>query len=72
MLLVDQANRMQPTTQKEAKGPNEMSGKQEGLSNEDSGHSTPVADNPNKSSKGEGTAETAKLKGTVDVNRPQA
>jgi len=63
---------MQATTQKDAKGPNEMSGKQEGLSNADSGHSTPVADNPNKSSKGEGTAETAKLKGTVDVNRPQA
>jgi hypothetical protein len=69
--FLDQANRRQAATQKDAKSQNEMSGKQQGLSNDDTGHSTPVADNPNKSSKGEGVAETAKLKGTVDTNRPQ-
>lgn len=41
------------------------------MSNADTKHSTPVSDNPDKSSKGEGVAETGKLKGTVDTNRPQ-
>jgi hypothetical protein len=69
--FLDQANRRQAAPQKDAKSQNEMSGKQQGMSNDDTGHSTPVADNPNKSSKGEGVAETAKLKGTVDTQRPQ-
>lgn len=47
-----------------------ISGKQEGLSNTDTKHSTDIANNPEKSKKGEGTPETAKLKGTVDPGRP--
>lgn len=47
-----------------------MSGKQEGISNMDTKHSTDVAHDPDKSTKGEGVAETAKLKGTVDPQRP--
>ena len=48
-----------------------MSGKQEGLSNTDTKHSTKLEEDPDKSKKGEGTPETAKSKGTVDPNRPQ-
>ena len=48
-----------------------QSGKQEGLSNTDTKHSTNIADNPEKSKKGEGAPETAKSKGTVDPGRPQ-
>ena len=48
-----------------------MSGKQEGLSNTDTKHSTDIANNPEKSKKGEGTPETAKSKGTIDPGRPQ-
>jgi len=46
------------------------SGKQEGLSNTDTKYSIDLTNNPDKSQKGEGTPETAKLKGTVDVGRP--
>jgi hypothetical protein len=49
-----------------------MSGKQEGLSNTDTKHSTPVSESDDKSKKGEGVAETAKVKGTVSTDRPQA
>ncbi|KAF2718918.1 hypothetical protein K431DRAFT_296516 [Polychaeton citri CBS 116435] len=35
-------------------------------------HSTNIRDDPNKSKKGEGVPETAKISGTVDPNRPQA
>ncbi|KAL8795078.1 MAG: hypothetical protein Q9195_002375 [Heterodermia aff. obscurata] len=48
-----------------------QSGKQEGLSNTDTKHSTDITNDPDKSKKGEGSPETAKLKGTVDPNRPQ-
>lgn len=48
-----------------------QSGKQEGLSNTDTKHSTNISDNPEKSTKGEGGPETAKNKGTVDPQRPQ-
>ncbi|KAF2111591.1 hypothetical protein BDV96DRAFT_650145 [Lophiotrema nucula] len=61
-----------PDPSKDSKSQNETSGKQQGLSNDDTGHSTSVADNPEKSSKGEGVAETAKLKGAVDPQRPAA
>ena len=47
-----------------------MSGKQANLSNDDTRHPVPVNEMDDKSSKGEGVAETAKLKGTVSVNRP--
>ena len=48
-----------------------MSGKQEGLSNTDTKHSEDITTSSEKSTKGEGTVETAKLKGTVSPNRPQ-
>ena len=48
-----------------------MSGKQEGFSNTDTKHSTDIANDPDKSKKGEGTPETSKSKGTVDPGRPQ-
>ncbi|KAL8960447.1 MAG: hypothetical protein Q9193_002847 [Seirophora villosa] len=46
--------------------------KQEGLSNTDTKHSTDIDNNPDKSKKGEGFVETAKIKGPVDPSRPQA
>lgn len=50
----------------------DMSNKQRGYSNTDTRHSVDIAkDGSGKSKKGEGTAETAKIKGTVDGNRPQ-
>ncbi|KAE8377046.1 hypothetical protein BDV26DRAFT_264540 [Aspergillus bertholletiae] len=51
-------------------GPASISGKQEGLSNADT--SNPYVNEPKKSEKGEGETETAKVKGTVDPERPQA
>ncbi|MCJ1259658.1 hypothetical protein MMC24_007497 [Lignoscripta atroalba] len=51
---------------------NMMSGKQEGISNTDTKHSTDISNSPEKSKKGEGSPETAKSKGTVDPSRPQA
>jgi len=48
-----------------------MSNKQRGISNTDTRHSTDLSKNPEKSQKGEGTVETAKIKGTVDPSRPQ-
>ncbi|GAB1199513.1 hypothetical protein BDV32DRAFT_119205 [Aspergillus pseudonomiae] len=51
-------------------GPATISGKQEGLSNTDT--SNPYVNEPGKSQKGEGETETAKVKGTVDPERPQA
>ncbi|PMD46133.1 hypothetical protein L207DRAFT_507072 [Hyaloscypha variabilis F] len=58
-------------TSKPAGGKNTQSGKQEGLSNTDTKHSTDIASDPSKSSKGEGTPETGKAKGSVDPKRPQ-
>jgi hypothetical protein len=49
---------------------NYMSGKQEGLSNGNTHHSSQISKQPEMSKKGEGVAETAKLKGTVSTNRP--
>lgn len=49
---------------------NQTSGKQQGLSNDDTGHTRNAAADPKYSSKGEGVAETAKLKGTVSTERP--
>ncbi|KAL9128159.1 MAG: hypothetical protein Q9217_003102 [Psora testacea] len=43
-----------------------QSGKQEGLSNTDTKHSTDIANDPEKSTKSNGMPETAKSKGTVD------
>lgn len=41
------------------------------MSNTDTKHSEDVTNSSEKSTKGEGTVETAKLKGTVSPNRPQ-
>ncbi|KAJ9637740.1 hypothetical protein H2201_004175 [Coniosporium apollinis] len=49
---------------------NHTSGKQSGLSNTDTKHSEDIAANPEKSKKGEGAPETAKLQGPVDPSRP--
>jgi hypothetical protein len=46
------------------------SGKQEGLSNTDTKYSIDLTNTPEKSQKGEGTPESSKSKGTVDVKRP--
>ncbi|KAE8160426.1 hypothetical protein BDV40DRAFT_290176 [Aspergillus tamarii] len=51
-------------------GPATISGKQEGVSNADT--SNPYVNEPGKSQKGEGETETAKVKGTVSPERPQA
>jgi hypothetical protein len=42
------------------------------MSNDDTHHSTDISHNPDKPKKGEGVAETAKLKGTVSTERPGA
>ena len=49
-----------------------MSGKQEGISNADTRHSTARLHDESQSKKGEGVADSAKLKGTVSTDRPQA
>lgn len=43
-----------------------MSGKQAGLTNTDTKHSIDIAGDPEKSSKADGSPETAKAKGTID------
>ena len=68
---IDIAFFLQPAASKTPKSMNFTSGKQEGLSNTDTKHSTDITNNPEKSTKGEGTPETSKTKGTVDPNRPQ-
>ena len=47
-----------------------MSGKQEGLVNTDTKHSTDITKDPDKSKKAGGMPETAKQKGTVPLDRP--
>ena len=49
-----------------------MSGKQRGLSNDNTEHTSEISKQPEKSKKGEGVAETAKLQGTVSTDRPGA
>ncbi|MCJ1355201.1 MAG: hypothetical protein MMC33_005192 [Icmadophila ericetorum] len=59
-----------PAPSKESKGGDTISGKQEGLSNTNTKHSTDLTNNPEKSRKGEGGPDTAKVKGTVKTDRP--
>ncbi|KAF2126484.1 hypothetical protein P153DRAFT_346273 [Dothidotthia symphoricarpi CBS 119687] len=66
----DKSDKASP--RKDAKSSNEMSGKQEGMSNADTHHSSEISKHDEKSKKGEGVAETAKLKGTVSTDRPGA
>ncbi|KAF2196725.1 hypothetical protein GQ43DRAFT_444860 [Delitschia confertaspora ATCC 74209] len=61
-----------PDARKEPKSQNEISGKQEGLDNDDTKHTANIENDPEKSKKGEGVAESAKLKGTVAADRPDA
>lgn len=57
-------------TSKKALDRNHQSGKQEGISNTDTKHSTEIDKMPDKSKKAEGGPETAKVKGTVRTDRP--
>ncbi|KAF2743569.1 hypothetical protein M011DRAFT_451122 [Sporormia fimetaria CBS 119925] len=62
-----------PDPRGEPKSTNEMSGKQDATySNQDAHHPVDVGHSDDKSSKGEGVAETAKVKGTVSPERPPA
>ena len=61
---------LQAATAKESGGQNTQSGKQEGLSNTDTKHSSDPLSQSHTSKKPEGP-ETAKAKGTVDPQRPQ-
>ncbi len=61
---------LQAATAKPAGGFGTQSGKQEGLSNTDTKHSTDIANDPDKSKKPTGGPDTAKEKGTVDPRRP--
>ncbi|KAL5385162.1 hypothetical protein DPSP01_004972 [Paraphaeosphaeria sporulosa] len=61
-----------PHSRKPSGDSTDTSGKQEGLSNADTKHTSAIHDDPEKSKKGEGVAETAKLKGTVSTERPGA
>jgi hypothetical protein len=67
-----QANRSQPDSRKPSGDFTDTSGKQEGMSNADTKHTSDIHNDPQKSKKGEGVAETAKLKGTVSTERPGA
>ncbi|OOF99205.1 hypothetical protein ASPCADRAFT_204870 [Aspergillus carbonarius ITEM 5010] len=60
----------QPASRKEPGSSATISSKQEGLSNTDTDN--PFVNEPGKSQKGEGETETAKVKGTVAPDRPQA
>lgn len=57
---------LQGAASKPAGSFNKQSGKQEGLSNTDTKHSTDIANDPEKSKKSTGGPDTAKEKGTVD------
>lgn len=64
--FADLTLRLQPSASK-APGPMTVqSGKQEGVSNSDTKHSTDIAGDPEKSQKPGGDPETAKSKGTID------
>ncbi|KAI9678726.1 MAG: hypothetical protein M1817_005783 [Caeruleum heppii] len=60
-----------PTPSKTPLNRNHQSGKQEGISNTDTKHSADLDNMPDKSKKGEGGPDTAKVKGTVRTDRPQ-
>lgn len=64
--MIDKLTHMQGTTSETD------AGKQHGISNTDTKHSVKI-DEPGseKSTKGEGAPETAKVKGAVDPSRPQ-
>lgn len=57
---------LQPSASKAPGSMNIQSGKQEGVSNTDTKHSTDISGDPEKSQKPGGDPETAKSKGTID------
>ncbi|KAF9736455.1 hypothetical protein PMIN06_008605 [Paraphaeosphaeria minitans] len=61
-----------PHSRKPSGDSTDTSGKQEGVSNADTKHTSAIHEDEQKSKKGEGVAETAKLKGTVSTERPGA
>ncbi|KAI4258600.1 MAG: hypothetical protein LQ352_001135 [Teloschistes flavicans] len=61
-----------PAGAKSTSSPGSISDKQRGLSNTQTKHSTDIDNDPGKSKKGEGYAETAKAQGAVDPQRPMA
>ncbi|KAL8857516.1 MAG: hypothetical protein Q9178_005844 [Gyalolechia marmorata] len=67
----DSAHTDKAAPSKSPVGTNTTSQKQEGLTNTDTKHSLELDSNPEKSKKGEGVVETAKVKGSVDPGRPQ-
>lgn len=67
----DESDKAEPRKE-QTKSTNEMSGKQKGVSNGDTHHSIQISKRDDKSKKGEGVAETAKLQGTVSTKRPGA
>ncbi|KAL8639637.1 MAG: hypothetical protein Q9228_003348 [Teloschistes exilis] len=62
----------QPAASKSTSSPGSISDKQYGLSTTQTKHSTDIDNDPGKSKKGEGYAETAKAQGAVDPQRPMA
>jgi hypothetical protein len=66
----DKSDKADP--RKAPKSFNDMSGKQQGMSNDDTHHTSQISKHDEKSKKGEGVAETAKVKGTVSTDRPPA
>ncbi|KAL8872813.1 MAG: hypothetical protein Q9174_001620 [Haloplaca sp. 1 TL-2023] len=67
----NQGTEDQPAASKSSSPLNSQSAKQHGLSNTQTKHSTDISNDPDKSKKGEGYAETAKAMGTVDPGRRQ-
>ncbi|KAL9000283.1 MAG: hypothetical protein Q9169_001000 [Polycauliona sp. 2 TL-2023] len=65
----DDADSDKAAPSKPPTGSNTTSQKQEGLSNTNTKHSTDLDNNPDKSKKGEGVVETAKVKGSVDPRK---
>jgi len=68
----DSKSKDEPAPAKPPKSQNEMSGKQEGVSNADTEHPELDKKLPEVGKKGEGAPESAKHKGTVSVDGPTA
>ncbi|MCJ1305299.1 hypothetical protein MMC08_008113 [Hypocenomyce scalaris] len=63
--------RDKPAPSKPEGSQNSTSGKQAGLSNTDTKHSTDIAGDEEKSTKSDGSPATAKAKGSIDPNDPK-
>ena len=67
--IIFRLTHIQPRSRGEQGGTGSMSFKQEGLSNTNT--SNPYVNEPGLSQKGEGETDSAKVKGTVQHDRPQ-